>query len=449
MTGEAALSFGSAGTINGNVRMPQASGSEALDGALKIALTDLGLAQVVLPELTATRGRLDADLRLSGTRAHPQWSGQAALTEGAADVPRYGLELRDAQFKVQGQGGGLAFDGGMRSGPGSIQLKGDARLSPGVPRVQATVTGSRFQASKTQSLNVLVSPQLQIAMSGDSARLTGEVLVPEADVRNQARQREAIGSSEDVVYVGADSARFEKRAAFVMSSSVRLVLGDLVRLRASGLDAKPTGSVLAIDAPGVPMSGSGELKLTGGTYKAYGQDLRIERGRLFFAGGRIANPGLDFRASRLCRDGVVAGFEVTGTLETPRFALFSDPPMAERDALAYVVLGHKLNDKSESESGIVSSAAQSLGLSGGNRIANSVARQFGIDEATIETEGTLKQAQLMLGAYLSPRVYVNYGIGVIDPVSLLRIQYFLNSKWTLHAETGSQSSAEVLYTIEH
>ncbi len=448
VSGEAALSFGAAGTVSGHVRMPQRSGGDALDGALKVALTDLGVAQVVLPELTATRGRLDADLRLSGTRSRPQWSGQAALSEGAADVPRYGLELRDAQFKVQGQGGSLAFDGGMRSGPGTLQVKGDAQLTPGVARAQATLTGSRFQASKTQSLNVLVSPQLHITMVGDSARLTGEVLIPEADIRNQERQREAIGSSKDVVYVGADSGAFEKRAAFVMSSSVRLVLGELVRIRAAGLDARPTGSVLAIDKPGSPMSGSGELNLTGGTYKAYGQDLRIERGRLFFAGGLIANPGLDFRASRLARDGVVAGFEVTGTLETPRFALFSDPPMAERDALAYVVLGHKLNDKSESESGIVTSAAQSLGLSGGNLIASSVASRFGIDEASIETEGTLEQAQLMLGTYLSPRVYVNYGIGVIDPVSLLRIQYFLNSKWTLHAETGSQSSAEVLYTIE-
>jgi hypothetical protein len=43
---------------------------------------------------------------------------------------------------------------------------------------------------------------------------------------------------------------------------------------------------------------------------------------------------------------------------------------------------------------------------------------------------------------------VNYGVGILDQVSTLRIQYFLSRMWTLQAEAGPENSAQVLYTFE-
>jgi len=44
---------------------------------------------------------------------------------------------------------------------------------------------------------------------------------------------------------------------------------------------------------------------------------------------------------------------------------------------------------------------------------------------------------------------VNYGLGITDPATTLRIQYFVNNRWTLMAETGTQTRADVLFTVEH
>jgi len=228
-----------------------------------------------------------------------------------------------------------------------------------------------------------------------------------------------------------------------------MVLGDDVRIRASGLDAKSTGSLRVVQVPEVPIAATGQVRITEGTYRAYGQNLSIERGRLVYAGGPISNPGLDIRASRRARDGVVAGFEVHGTMATPRFSLFSDPPMAEREALSYVVLGRPLDNSSQSQQGIVTDAANSLGLQGGSYVTGTLARRVGLDEARLESEaGNLQQSTLMLGTYLSPRVYVVYGLGILDQANKLRIQYFLNKHWTLQAEAGPQNSTQFLYTFE-
>ena len=43
-------------------------------------------------------------------------------------------------------------------------------------------------------------------------------------------------------------------------------------------------------------------------------------------------------------------------------------------------------------------------------------------EAKIETKGDLKEASFVAGKYLSPSLYVSYGIGVFDPISTLRAE---------------------------
>jgi len=274
------------------------------------------------------------------------------------------------------------------------------------------------------------------------------VLVPHGELRGQIQQRPFIGPSPDVILITANADTIVKKSIRV-ASEVRLVLGDNVRITAYGLDAKPTGSILTIVNPLGPTIATGELRVENGTYRAYGVNLDIEHGRLIFGGGPIGNPGLDVRAVRTASDGVVAGFEVRGTLQKPRFSVFSDPPMAERDAIAYAVLGRPLDRTNQSESGIVSDAANTLGLRGGSYIAGTLARQLGLDQASVESRsGSFDDAALSLGTFLSPRIYVNYGVGILDQVSTLRIQYFMNKKWTLQAEAGPENSAQVLYTVE-
>ena len=54
----------------------------------------------------------------------------------------------------------------------------------------------------------------------------------------------------------------------------------------------------------------------------------------------------------------------------------------------------------------------------------------------------------MLGTYLSPRLYLAYGVGLFEAANTLRLRYLLSSKWTLEATTGVGTSTDLLYTIE-
>ena len=69
--------------------------------------------------------------------------------------------------------------------------------------------------------------------------------------------------------------------------------------------------------------------------------------------------------------------------------------------------------------------------------------EIGLDNARIEAEGDLKRASFMAGHYLSPNLYLSYGIGLFDPVSTLRLRYILSRRFTLPAETGRETSADI------
>ncbi|HEX5042489.1 MAG TPA: translocation/assembly module TamB domain-containing protein [Candidatus Polarisedimenticolaceae bacterium] len=429
------------------IRLPLDPQRLAFDARLRADLATLEPLSALVPQATSLQGRLSADLRAGGTLAEPRLGGEATLRGGAADVPALGLELRDAQLTARpAEDGRIALDGSVRSGPGTLHLQGT--VGPGLS-LKLQAIGERVLAADQGETHVLVSPDLTLAYDGSLLRITGQVTVPEGTVALDDGGGEAVVPvSSDVVVLGAEKAGPAERPMQV-SADVRIVLGDDVHFQGEGIEADLTGSVRVQESPGLPTRASGEIVIEEGSYTAYGQDLKIERGRLYYAGGPVTDPGIDLRASRTAEDGVVAGVDVTGSLSEPQVTLWSDPTLPETDQLSYLILGRPSSSASASDVSLLSRAATALGVKGGNLLVGGLAGRLGLEEAKIETgEGGYRTASLILGTYLSPRLYVAYGVGLFEPESLYRIRYTLDEHWTLQAETGGSTNGEIEYAIE-
>lgn len=455
------LAFANIGNFDARLRLPRLTQGvvlkdQPLGGTIAVHLRDLTFLEGFVPDLRHLAGSLNADLSLAGTAAAPRLTGQAQLEGGRAQVPLYGLDLKDVRLAATASGGTtLAIDAAATSGPGSVHITGSTGLmpSPSAP-VHLAVTGSRFAVMSTKDIRILVSPDLKIDYQGSEARLTGQVTVPEAHIHvEKAPPGGPIEPSKDVVFVGGlkPQAQQPAKAPLALHARVRLVIPNpAIELDAFGLKGQPYGSLLLVENPGsTTAAGTGELDIAlGGTFQAYGQNLTVERGRLIF-GGPIDDPAIDIRASRISDDQTVtAGIEAKGTLKEPQFSVWSTPAMGQSDALAYVMLGHGLNSANQQEGNRVANAASSLGLAGAGMLAKSIGARFGLEEASIESKGSWNQASLMMGKYLAPHLYVMYGIGLFQPVSTFRVRYIVNSKWTLQAESSSETGADVLYTLE-
>jgi translocation and assembly module TamB len=453
--GRLAMTFAGSDVMNATLALPGYRHLERPDPAQPVAGTltmrahDLRIAQALFSHVADTRGALDADLALAGTLAHPSLSGRAQIDSASATVPELGITLSHVDMTLTGEGGRhLTVKGGMTSGEGRLSIDGAASIAEdGTPTATLALKGDNFLAANRKDMRLIASPDLQAKLEGGRATASGSLTIPEGDVTLE-NQKPVVRTSLDVRLVTANPDSLPPRPGLLVEGNVRVVLGDRVHVEGQGLSGRTTGQVVVSQVAGGVTRASGEVAIEDGTYEAYGQSFTIDHGRLLYAGGPVANPGLDLRASRQAGT-VTAGFEVRGTLENPRLTVFSDPAMSDNEALAYAVTGRPLENLSVGQSEQVTDAASTFALQQGNPYASSVAKSLGLKEARIQSGGTFEQTELFLGTQLTKKLYLGYGLGLFENLNVFRMRYLLNSSFTLEAETAKEARASVLFTREH
>jgi translocation and assembly module TamB len=427
-----------------------------LNGQLTTEIQNLDFIADLLPEVQSIAGRLTGKMALAGSLALPVLQGRLALVEGAAELERPGLHLKDIQVELTGEGeSGIRLTAHAASEGGELDIVGTSDVRGESATADITVKGENFRVINTLEAQVDASPNLVIALRENRMDVGGELVIPKAQITVKKVPESAVKVSDDQVII--ESEEREKEATTTgpeIYARVRTILGDKVRFNGFGLKARIEGNILAIEKPGEPTTASGELKIIDGEYRAYGQGLVIEKGRILFSGGPVGQPGLDVRAFRRPEEGITVGVQVRGNLRQPDFTLFSDPTMTQGNQLSYLVLGHPLSGTSGSEGSALSRAALALGLRGGNTVAEKIGGslgldQFGVDPGEAGSATNPENASFVIGKYLSPKLYVSYGLGLFNPISTLRLQYTISSHWKFVTESSTEASGgDLIYMIE-
>ena len=431
--------------IPGLTRMTEPLAAQRVEGSFEGRATDLAFLSALteLIDSAAGQGRLDANI--TGTLGDTRVVGSFALSDATVRLPALGIELENIQFTGRGGPAGLAeVRGSLESGGGQLTIEGTTPFLPTASRPgRLAIRGNRFEVVNTEQFHALVTPRLDVRMAGDSLDVRGELELPVARLVIERVPETAIRSSDDVIIL--DSVRVS-RPGRPVTADIRLILGDTVSFAAFNFDAEMRGSLVVRAAPDRLPTGTGTLRIEEGHYRAYGQDLTIRGGEVRYLGGPLDNPGLAITATRSVQargDTVVAGLRIGGTAKSPTVRLFSTPAMSETQTLSYLLTGRPAGEGGVGGN-LLSRALASLGLKGGTLLAEAVGQQVGLADLSLSAEDDFRDTALQIGRYLSPDLYVSYAIGVFDPVSTLRLRYVLSSRITILAETGRESSADVL-----
>jgi translocation and assembly module TamB len=223
-------------------------------------------------------------------------------------------------------------------------------------------------------------------------------------------------------------------------------LGDRVTVDTLGLSGRLSGN-LRVNSDDTGISrGTGELNVEEGKYTAYGRKLDVERGRLLFSNGLLSDPGIDLRATKVFPD-ITAGVNVRGTLRAPRMTFFSDPPVTQSQIVSLLLAGGTLESVQNSNTANGGAARSGL-LQGGAIVAQQLGSKVGIADVSVESDLTPNDTSLVLGRYLSPRLYISYGIGLAEALNTIKMRYTIGDHWTVKTEAGTNRSADLVYTIE-
>jgi translocation and assembly module TamB len=305
----------------------------------------------------------------------------------------------------------------------------------------------------TYEAQIWVSPNLAIAATPKHVNITGNVDIPESIVTLNELPPTANKLSDDVVIVGrrAPAQKASPKQvvddSIIIQPNVTVTVGNNVKFSGFGVDAKLNGRLQILNTRQAIIA-QGVLNVVDGVYKAYGQNLTIERGRLLF-NGPMDNPGLDVRAVREVEEEATVGIELSGTLQKPESTLFSNPTMSQTDILSYLLTGRPLSALTGGESNLVLQAITGLGVLGGDSLAQQIGNKLGLDSVGLNAKnGDYQQSELALGKRLGSKLYVKYIVGLFDSMQRLVLTYQINRHLKLEAQTGLYQSIDLIYKID-
>ena len=457
-----------------------------LAGPLELAIPSLAFANRLIGPAWAIDGRMRFAGRVAGTLQAPRLDGTLTGSDLRLQQAAMGWRLHSGTLSGRFDGERFRLDALRlhtgQPGSGSVELTGQVRVSD---REGAfTMTASRLAVPIGPGQRVVMSGQAELTSRGGAFDVKGTLRADEGLI--ELRGGDAPVLPADVVIAGrttaADAAAAPGDAQRLrIAADIALELGEQLRVRGSGIDARITGRLnLRGTLPETPRA-FGTVRIRDGRYSAYGQQLEITQGRIVF-NGTIDNPQLDIVALRRNQT-VEAGVALTGTVLSPRVRLTSQPEVPDAEKLSWLVLGVPLDSAQAGAQGAaLQAAAASLFGSNDGGLAGSLAQALGLDSISVRgatgasgltasgfggtgfgtslppipgqvgggmsaatTGGAVGDNVVAIGKRLGSRLYVTYEQGLRGVWNLLRVQYDITERLSLRGQAGSESALDLLY----
>ncbi len=420
----------------------------ALDGKIRGEFRKLEWLALLSDEIMMPRGRFLTRVDIGGSLGKPELRGMAEITDASLQLPLAGIKLQDIRLTARSDTGNqAALSGQVTSGEGKIAISGKLDWSNLKNRTASVkLSGKDFMAADLPNAKVWISPDLHIDARRQRIDVSGTVVVPRAEITFSALPETAVQPTADEVIL--DEATDSNSSHLNVYSRVTIVLGKRVHLSGFGLDTGLKGSLQISETPDKAISGDGSFQVVDGRYEALGQKLTIQRGEIYF-NGPLNQPGINLRAVRE-DDGITTGLEISGPIQRPESRIFSDPVMDETNALSYLLTGKPMGAAGSTDSAMLLSAVARLGIKSSSGLINDIRTRSGLDLLTIKPGEELSQSSVVIGKYLSPKLYLEYATSLFEDSSVLSMQYRLNRYLQLEAESGNRTqSIDLIYQIEN
>ena len=415
--------------------------NKPITGNFSLTGLDLAVARPFVPMVEKLTGKLNGSGRISGGLLTPQVNGNLNLVDGEVSGPELPISLEGLNLQAQIAGESVQLNGGWRSGKaGQGSLTGQIDWGRALV-VDLSLKGSQLPVTVEPYAKLEVAPDLKISLKDDKLAIAGKVHIPRGDITVRELPPSTVKVSDDTVIIGSQTE--EGKAPMAMAMDIDVEVGeDQLNFAGFGLTAKVQGHVHIGDN----MDTRGELWLNDGRYRAYGQRLNVRRARLLFA-GPLDQPFLDIEAVRIVTESsrtVTAGIRLSGSAEQPTTQIFSEPAMAQEDALSYLVLGRSRTNTGE-DNNMLAEAALGLGLMGSAGVTSDIANKLGIQDFDLDTQGTGNSTAVVASGKINEKLSLRYGVGVFEPANTIALRYLLSKKVYLEVATGVASSLDIFY----
>ena len=446
------------GTGYANVIIDPYKDNKPMRGEIAFNQVQLKILKPFIQDVRSMGGTLSYAGKISGTLTAPLLNGELRLKDGSISMISLPVNLTNIQLYSSIRQNNATINGAFNSGQGAGQLTGDIDWKD-EPRIQLQLKAKNLLIRQAPLITALVTPELNLDVLPFKKRLslTGSVDIPRALISMPEATAPVVNVSSDVriVHEGDNQLEILKSARpWDIRADIAVSLGKQVifqgfnsripligRLNLSqrGLET----AMRANGAIGVPQ----RVKI-----EAYGQSLDLNRAIARF-NGPLANPTLDVDANKLVQ-GSTVGFRVTGTAAGPNIQIYNDAGLSEQEALNALITG-RINEGSSALSqtegfksdvnNTIAAAGISMGLGGTRALTNQIGRTFGLSGLALDAQGTGDDTQVSVTGYITPDLFIRYGVGVFTPVNKLTLRYQMNQRLYLEASQSLERAIDIFY----
>lgn len=431
---------------------------KTINGALVLDDVQLSVFQPFFPGMRALSGMASLAGGMSGPLTGPDFYGEFKLDEGRVIMANLPVNLNRIQLRSSIRGTQASINGEFYSGDGKGTLDGQA-IWAGDPAINLKLAGDNLLIRQPPQLTARLSPALDIGIFPTRRRvnINGDVNIPSAVLSPTPTDASAVPLSADIRVVDrrleVDPRKVMKAAIpWRIDADIQLNLGKGVFFRGFGANAPLAGSLHLRQRGYEGMTATGTVGVQRAVrVDAFGQSLLLRRGEARFSGS-LTQPILDIEAVKSV-EGRNVGVRVGGRPANPGIVIFNDAGLSEQEALNALLTGRiSSNNTVTNTAGFKSdvnntlaAAGLSLGLSSSRNFTNKIGRTFGLSGLTVDAEGVGDDTQVNVTGYISPDLYLRYGVGVFTPVNKLTLRYQVNRRLYIEASSALEKAIDVFY----
>ncbi len=446
------------GTGYANVVIDPYSARKTMRGEVAFDHVDLKVAKPFIQDVRAMSGDLSFAGKVQGALTDPEFNGELRLKNGAISMISLPVNLTNIQLYSSIRQNQATINGAFNSGRGVGHLTGGIDWRD-QPRIQLKLKGDDLLIRQAPLITAVIKPEINMDVLPSQRRITvnGEVEVPRALISMPEASAPVVNVSSDVRIVreGENQLAILRAAKpWDIRADMSVQLGEQIIFQ--GFDSRiPLVGRVYLSQRGLEtaMRASGAIGVSKRVkIEAYGQSLDLNRAIARF-NGPLANPSLDIDANKLVQ-GSTVGLRVTGNAASPNVQVYNDAGLSEQEALNALITG-RIN---EGTSGIsqaegfksdvnntIAAAGISMGLGGTRALTNQIGRTIGLSGLALDAQGTGDDTQVSVTGYITPDLFIRYGVGVFTPVNKLTLRYQMNQRVYVEASQALERAVDVFY----
>ena len=431
-----------------------------ISGALVLNELDLAIFKPFFPGMRVLRGNVTMAGGLGGTLTKPQFYGDVKLSDGRIAMLDLPVNLSKVNVAAKIRGTQATIEGTFNSGTGEGELSGTVNWQQKL-QAKLSIVGEGLVITQPPLLVAEIDPDIDIIVRpGDRyVDIKGAISVPSATIRPPEASEDIITQTEDAVVldrrlIGNIDEVLAISKPWSINADIGVDLGDDINFRGFGAVIPLAGAI------NVTQNGTGIMRARGvvqvsrrTNINAFGQSLELNYGQVRF-NGDVMKPSLSIEAAKTI-NGKTVGLRVKGTTESPNIIVFNNAGLTQQQAMNALVTG-RIDNKSAtqiSEQGFKSqvtnnlaAAGLSFGLSGTRSLTNQIGQAFGLQSLTVDASGSSEDTNVNVTGYVTPDLYIRYGVGVFNAQNSLSVRYQLTRRIYVEASSAAENAVDVVYS---